>query len=96
MLSSACQQLCLLSLFVTSYHLSKQENTNTSIVLNRKRENKEAKYIIVFQLMKIIAEIKIHVKINIKAISIFLMIYQGTRRRRICALSEITECIENA
>jgi len=35
-----------------------------------KRENKEAKYVIVFQ-MKIIAEIKIHVKINMKATSIF-------------------------
>lgn len=43
MLSSACQQLRLLSMFVASYRLSKQKNTNTLTVLNRKCEKKKEK-----------------------------------------------------
>lgn len=42
---------------------TKQENANTLTVLNRKRENEKDKYVIVFQLMKIIAKVKIRVKI---------------------------------
>lgn len=77
MLSSACQQLRLLSMFVASYRLSKQKNTNTLTVLNRKRENKKEKYVIVFQLMKIFAKIKIRVKIQRQPLSFY-----GTLRKK--------------